>query len=100
MLVMINVEFVVNLFFFFFYAASPAPPPAPVQGGNGSMMGGLGAAIADGEYQVFLGATRVSVLINKAYVYKFMGSDRSLLVDAQAWPGVLALPSLTGLWML
>ncbi|XP_062164736.1 uncharacterized protein C6C3.02c-like [Alnus glutinosa] len=28
--------------------ASPAPPPAPVQGGNGSMMGGLGAAIADG----------------------------------------------------
>jgi hypothetical protein len=50
MLVMINVEFVVNLFFFFFSAASPAPPPAPVQGGNGSMMGGLGAAIADGEY--------------------------------------------------
>ncbi|XP_021891896.1 uncharacterized protein C6C3.02c-like [Carica papaya] len=27
---------------------SPAPPPAPIQGRNGSMMGGLGAAVADG----------------------------------------------------
>lgn len=84
----------------FVSAASPAPPPAPVKGGNGSIMGGLGATIADGEYEVFLGATRVSVLINRAYVYKFMGSNRSLLVDAQAWPGVPALLWLTGLWML
>ncbi|GAV66860.1 CHCH domain-containing protein, partial [Cephalotus follicularis] len=28
--------------------AAPAPPPAPVQGVNGSIMGGLGASIADG----------------------------------------------------
>ncbi|XP_018859305.2 uncharacterized protein C6C3.02c-like [Juglans regia] len=28
--------------------ASQAPPPMPAQGGNGSLMGGLGATIADG----------------------------------------------------
>lgn len=33
------------------FAASPAPPPAPVQGGGGgSMLGGLGATIAQGEF--------------------------------------------------
>lgn len=29
-------------------AASNAPPPAPVQGGGGSMLGGLGSTIAQG----------------------------------------------------
>ncbi|KAJ4701485.1 Cox19-like CHCH family protein [Melia azedarach] len=29
-------------------AAVHAPPPAPLQGGNGSVRGGLGAAVADG----------------------------------------------------
>ncbi|KAJ4952587.1 hypothetical protein NE237_029419 [Protea cynaroides] len=28
--------------------ATPAPPPAPVQGPRGSMLGGLGATVADG----------------------------------------------------
>ncbi|XP_042483765.1 uncharacterized protein C6C3.02c-like [Macadamia integrifolia] len=28
--------------------ATPAPPPAPIQGGGGSMVGGLGATIAEG----------------------------------------------------
>lgn len=33
-----------------FFAASHAPPPAPAHsGGGGSMLGGLGATIAQGE---------------------------------------------------
>ncbi|XP_043695787.1 hemiasterlin resistant protein 1-like [Telopea speciosissima] len=28
--------------------ATPAPPPAPIRGGGGSMVGGLGATIAEG----------------------------------------------------
>lgn len=33
----------------FVTVATHAPPPAPVQGTNGSVMGGLGAAVADGK---------------------------------------------------
>lgn len=31
-----------------FTIAAPAPPPAPVRGANGPVMGGFGAAVADG----------------------------------------------------
>lgn len=37
--------------FYWTSAVSSAPPPAPVQGGGGgSMLGGLGATIAQGEF--------------------------------------------------
>lgn len=37
-----------NGFYCSITAASHAPPPAPVQGGGGSMLGGLGSTIAQG----------------------------------------------------
>lgn len=67
-------------------AAVHAPPPAPLQGGNGSVRGGLGAAVADGEFGSLLCQT------DELYMLSCKLTAGLIFVDyGQAWLLVLGV---------